>query len=364
RQLHFKRKQVSDCIERIGGLECVKVEEPVGSLEIFNYRNKMEFSFHVDPDDGFTLGLHSRGRFDDIFDLQRCYLQSETSNRIIAWIRDFVKRENIPVYDVKFHHGFMRFVVIRQAKRTNQLMVNLVTNYGEFPDRQKLVRDMRQAFPEISTIIHNQNGQKSNIAVGEREQILYGTGYIEEILFQSRFRIRANSFFQTNTLQTESLYRTGFELLQPKKSDTLLDLYCGGGSITILIAPFVTRAVGVELVGAAIRAARENAALNEISNVEFIESDTTDFLRNAYTPESKFDIIVVDPPRVGLHPKTLKRLIEIQPEKLLYISCNPATFARDVKELVTAGYELPRVVPVDMFPHTMHIEIVGLLTRR
>jgi 23S rRNA (uracil1939-C5)-methyltransferase len=362
-QLIYKRKQVVDCIERIGGLDTVMVDKAVGSLETFNYRNKMEFSFHV-ADDTFTLGLHSRGRFDDIFDLERCYLQSELSNRVVAWLRDYLKREQIPVYDVKYHHGFVRFVVIRQTKRTNQLMVNLVTNYGEFPDREKLVREMRQAIPEVTTIVHNQNGQKSNIAVGEAEQTLFGAGYIEEILFQSRFRIRANSFFQTNTLQTETLYRTGFDLLKPKRTDRLLDLYCGTGSMGILVAPFVARVVGVELVGAAIQAANENAELNGITNIEFDEGDVTDYLRNKLPAETIFDIVVVDPPRAGLHPKALNRLIELRPEKLLYVSCNPSTFARDAKDLVAAGYDLPMVVPVDMFPHTMHIEVVGLFYRR
>ncbi|PWB68119.1 23S rRNA (uracil(1939)-C(5))-methyltransferase RlmD, partial [candidate division GN15 bacterium] len=175
-QLVFKRKQVVDCIERLGGLTGVEVLPAVGCDDPFWYRNKMEFSFHVDPGGDFTLGLHERGRFDRIFDLQQCYLQSEVSNRIVNWLRDYVRREQIPVYDVKFHRGYMRFVVIRQTKRTGQLMVNVVTNYGEFPEVGRFVSELRQAAPEITTIVHNQNGQKSNIATGEQETVLFGPG--------------------------------------------------------------------------------------------------------------------------------------------------------------------------------------------
>ncbi len=359
-QLRFKKKQVADCLERLGKLPETTVHDVIGSVELFNYRNKMEFSFHVTEDDGFTLGLHRRGRFDEIFDVEACFLQSELSNRIVRWVREYVAQEKIPVYDVKKHTGFMRFLVIRQTKRTAQLMVNVVTNYGDIPACEKFVHEMRAAFPEITTIVHNQNGQKSNIAVGEIERVLFGTGYIEERLFHSLFRIRANSFFQTNSIQTETLYRTAFEMLNPGKSDRVLDLYCGTGSIGILISPYVERVVGVELVADAIKTAEENADMNDIRNITFFEGSVRDFLKTEQVAKGDFNIVVVDPPRAGLHPKALSRLIGLRPEKILYISCNPATFARDAKELVQSGYWLPEVKPIDMFPHTMHIELVGV----
>ena len=362
KQLQFKKKQVNDCIERIGGLESVVVEDVIGSVEIFNYRNKMEFSFHT-SDDGFTLGLHRRGHFDQVFDIDKCHLQSAQSNAIVAWIRDFVKRNDIPVYDVKNHTGFMRFLVIRTGKRTGQTMVNIVTNYGNLPRHQELVEQLREAFPDVTTVIHSQNGRKSNIATGEIEHILYGSGYVEEKLFERRFRIRANSFFQTNSIQAETLYRTAFDMLDPNRTDRILDLYCGAGSIGLLISDRVAEVVGVELVADAIRTARENAAVNGIENVTFHESDVKEFLKSSPEAREPFDAVIVDPPRAGLHPKALKRLIEIRPKKLLYISCNPSTFARDAKSLVDAGYSLPRVQPVDMFPHTMHIEVVGRFDR-
>ena len=362
-QLIFKRKQVVDCLERLGGLTGLEVVEAVGCSDPFWYRNKMEFSFHIDPGGDFTLGLHERGRFDRIFDLQRCHLQSEESNRIVNWLREYVRREQIPVYDVKFHRGFMRFVVIRQTKRTNQLMVNVVTNYGEFPDAEQFVNELTEAVPEITTIIHSQNGQKSNIATGERETVLYGPGFIEEEVLGCRFRIGANTFFQTNSAQVERLYQTAFDELNLQGNEEVLDLYCGTGAISILLARKAQSVTGVELVAASVAAAKENAALNGLVNCRFVEGDVTAFLKGL-SGAWVFPVIVIDPPRAGLHPKALKRILEYGPEKLLYISCNPSTFARDVKEAVMAGYSLGRVIPVDMFPHTMHIELVGLLQRQ
>ncbi len=359
-QLDFKRKQVADCLERIGGLPEPKIHDVIGSVELFNYRNKMEFSFHVTDDGGFTLGLHNRGRFDDIFDLDECFLQSDLSNEIVHWMRRFVKRERIPVYDVERHTGFMRFLMIRQAKRTAQLMVNIVTDYGGIPLQEQLVRELTAAFPQITTIVHNQNGQKSNIATGEIESILFGTGYIEERLFDSIFRIRANSFFQTNSIQSETLYRSAFEMLNPEKKDCVLDLYCGTGSIGILISRYVGHVVGVELVADAVKSARENAALNNVNNIVFHHGYAKDYLKTRDAAEAEFDIIIVDPPRAGLHPKALTGIVKLKPKKILYISCNPATFARDAKRLVELGYALPEVKPVDMFPHTTHIELVAV----
>ncbi len=362
-QVAFKRKQVIDCLERLGHLKDVAIHDMIGSAELFNYRNKMEFSFHVQPDGDFTLGLHERGRFDEIFDLEKCHLQSDTANRIVKWVRDFVREENIPVYDVRNHTGFMRFLVLRVGKRTGEIMVNLVTNYGDIPQRQKLVKEMRRAFPEVTTLVHNQNGQKSNIAAGEKERVLYGLGYIEEQLFESRFRIRANSFFQTNSIQAETLYRACFDLLEPSAGDRVLDLYCGTGSIGVLLAPHVQSVVGVELVEDAVKAANENAVLNNITNITFFHGDVKDYLKAREGSGDEFETVVIDPPRAGLHPKALRRLLRLNAPKILYISCNPSTFARDARQIVDAGYTLPEVKPVDMFPHTMHIEVAGVFYR-
>jgi 23S rRNA (uracil1939-C5)-methyltransferase len=363
RQLFYKRKQVVDCIERIGGLESVKVADAVGSKGLFHYRNKMEFSFHITPSGGFTLGLHRRGRFDEIFDLNACWLASDTCNQIVAWVRQFVKDRNLSVYDLMTNVGFIRFLMIREATRTGQIMINLVTNYGDMPEIGDFADGIRANFPAVTTLIRNQNGQKANIAIGESEETVFGPGYIEERLFDLTFRIRANSFFQTNTIQTEVLYHTALEMLNPSSSDRLLDLYCGTGSIGILAAGRVREALGVELVADAVKSARENADINRVGNIRFIEGDVKDVLAMKEADGSVFDVVVVDPPRAGMHPRALKKIIELAPPKLLYISCNPATFARDAADIVRAGYRLPEVRPIDMFPHTKHIETVGVFYR-
>lgn len=362
-QLLFKHKQIVDCLERLGGFKDVKVEPLLGVAEPFWYRNKMEFSFHVDDDDTMRLGLHERGRFDRIFDITKCYLQSELSNQVVTWVRSFAIENNIPAYNVKTHEGYLRFLVIRETARTDQLMVNLVTNQGDFPDVEKLVAELTSAIPEITTIIHNRTGKVSNVAVGETEEILFGPGYIEEELSGRRFLIRANSFFQTNSLQAEKLYDIAFEMLDPQPDERVLDLFCGAGTIGILLADKVAEVLGVELVEDAVEAASRNAALNDIDNITFYCGHVRDFLKQTPPEQLGQPTVIVDPPRAGLHPKAVKRIIEMRPEKLVYISCNPATFARDAKLLIEAGYTLPLVRPVDMFPHTMHIELVGRFYR-
>ena len=360
KQLEIKKNHVVSCIERIGALQNVLVRDVMASEEIFGYRNKMEFSFNVHPEFAFTLGLHKRGSYADIFDLTECHLPPEVFAKIVDWFREYVKRNHITVYDVDNHDGYIRFLVIRQAKKTNDLMINIVTNYGELPDVAKLVNEITTAFPEITTIVHNQNGQRSNIALGEKETVLFGSGYISEKVMGQTFHIRANSFFQTNSHQAEKLYQTAFEMLQPNKKDSVLDLYCGTGTISICLAPKVDKVVGVEQVSDSIKMANENASLNNCSKVEFVESDVKDFLTHQPENTEQFDIVVTDPPRSGMHPKVLKRLIQMSSEKILYISCNPATFARDAKEFVESGYKLPLVQPVDMFPHTRHIELAAV----
>jgi len=360
KQLEIKKNHVVSCIERIGGLENVAVHNVMPSSDIFGYRNKMEFSFNTSYENGFTLGLHRRSSYADIFDLTECHLPSEIFARIVGWFSKFVKRNEIAVYDVQNHTGYLRFLVIRESKKSNHLMLNIVTNYGEFPDSEKMVEELTLAFPEISTIVHNENGQRSNIAVGEKETVLFGSGFITEQVMNQNFRIRPNSFFQTNSVQAEKLYETAFEMLAPDNSAKVLDLYCGTGTISICIAPKVKEVVGVEQVSDSITMANENAVLNNCSNVSFVESDVKDYLTKTMDSNEKFNIVITDPPRSGMHPKVLKRLIEMSPEKILYVSCNPATFARDAKELVESGYSLPEVKPVDMFPHTRHIELAAV----
>ncbi|UCD17546.1 MAG: 23S rRNA (uracil(1939)-C(5))-methyltransferase RlmD [Candidatus Zixiibacteriota bacterium] len=359
RQLYFKRKQIGDCLKHFGGLDAVEVSEAVGSEEQFQYRNKMEFSINRDEQCGFVVGLHRRGHYDEIFDLRQCLLQSPIANEIVHWFREYVRVHGIPVYDVTDRTGFIRFLVIREAHGTGQIMLNLVTAAGIFPDQGSLVAEATSLFKRIATIVQNINSGQSNIARGEHEIVLFGDGHIVERILNFKFRIYANSFFQTNTAQAERLYRTVFDILQPQTDDRLLDLYCGTGTIGICAASLVNDVIGIEVEPTAIRAAEENARLNSVENIRFFAASVEDFLRECTGMPGDRNCAIVDPPRAGLHPKALKRLMALKLPRLVFVSCNPVTFARDAAALVGEGYKISRVIPVDMFPHTMHIELVA-----
>jgi 23S rRNA (uracil1939-C5)-methyltransferase len=359
RQLYYKRKQIVDCLKHIGRIDKIEVEDAVGASDQFFYRNKMEFSFNALGADDFTLGLHMRGHFDKIFDLKECLLQSPLSNEIVEWVRQFVKENRIPIYNVTSHNGFIRFLVIREARHTGQVMINLVTADGAIPRQEELLADLIARFPRITTVIQNINTAKSNIARGEREKILYGPGFIEERLFQYRFRIYANSFFQTNTAQAEKLYSLVYEMLKAGRDDSLLDLYCGTGTIGIGASGMVGKVTGVELEPSALRAAQENVSLNGIKNIDFHIGSVQELMADRPDIFENITCTVIDPPRAGMHPKALRRLAELHYPRLVYVSCNPATFARDAAYLIDRGYKISRIVPIDMFPHTMHIELVA-----
>lgn len=358
-QLRYKRKQIIDCLEHIGRFSDIEVADTLGVENPFFYRNKMEFSFNRDDAAGFVLGLHRRGHFDRIFNVEECLLQSELSNQLVAWFREFVKERQIPVYDVTAHDGFVRFLVIREGKNTGQVMLNIVTTEGKIPDVEEMVGQVTRRYPEVKTIVQNINSAKSNIARGEAEYLLYGDGFIEEKILGYKFRIYANSFFQTNTLQAEKLYATALAMLELASEESLLDLYCGTGSIGICASRMVREVTGIELEPSAIKAAEQNALLNGIDNIRFFTGSVQEFLAERKEILSGITVAVVDPPRAGLHPKALKGLTALGLERLVYVSCNPATFARDAAELRLAGYRLCRIIPVDMFPHTMHIELVA-----
>jgi 23S rRNA (uracil1939-C5)-methyltransferase len=362
KQLFYKRKQVADCLNHIGHISDIIVAEPVGCSEQFFYRNKMEFSYNTAENDGFVLGLHHRGHFDRIFNVDECLLQSQLSNQIAACMRQMTTANSLPAYDVFSHEGFLRFIVIREGKQTGQVMVNIVTATNDPVRLENTVASLTDRFPQITTVLNNINESKSNIARGEYENILFGPGFIEDKLFDYKFRIYANSFFQTNTVQAERLYKLVFDMLQPDKKDCLLDLYCGTGTIGICASGRVAEVIGIELEPSAVKAATQNAEENKVKNISFQAGSVQDILRDRNHGLNHITSVIIDPPRAGMHPRALKGLIEMKIGKLIYVSCNPATFARDAALLLQNGYRLEQVIPVDMFPHTMHIELVARFT--
>ena len=370
-QLEFKKKRVIDNLERLGGFENVVVDDILPCVEHFRYRNKMEFSFGAESaghesenKSEFALGLHLRGEFARIFNVAECLLMSETCNEILNWFREFVRTHKIPAYDVRNHHGYLRFLMLREGKKTGEIMINIVTSSAEFPNSEELVSELTQKFPTVATIVHNKTDSKANIAYGESQAILYGPGYIREQMLGKSFRIYANSFFQTNTLQAENLYNIAIVQAELRSSDRLMDLYCGAGSIGICLAESVQEIIGIEMEESAIVSARENAIDNKIENISFIAGDVRKTLRERKKEFRDTDIVIVDPPRAGMIPRAVHHTCDLGARRIVYVSCNPGAFARDAVLFNQGGYTLKQVSPVDMFPHTTHIELVAILDRR
>jgi len=382
-QLQEKQQYVLDAFERIGGFRNIPAAPIIGAENIYFYRNKIEFSFsdqqwllepplishisHPRPVDSSTtagsifVGFHVPGRFDKVLDIDECWLQSEVSNGILNAVRRFCRERGLSVYSTKTHRGYLRHLVIRQSKRTNQLLVNLVTTTDEPEVMRALTSMLVEQFPSITTIVNNITERKSMVAVGEKESVYHGPGYIMERLDTYTFRISANSFFQTNTEQAEQLYSAAKRVAECSPSDVVFDLYCGTGTIAIYISDAVREVVGIDAGESAIRDARLNAELNGVRNCQFILGD----LKEKLTKDTSWrtvrpDVVIVDPPRSGLHPKVVTEIAALAPRKVVYVSCNPATQARDAKMLCRLGYAITALQPVDMFPHTSHVENVAV----
>ena len=379
-QCDFKRLQVADALERIGGFTGVPVLPTMGAEDVFFYRNKMEFSFGTrwltreemeharrsgkedNPPDRFALGLHIPQRFDRVLDIDECHLQSPASTAIVNTVRAFCRERNLSVYSTTTHTGFLRNLVIREGKQTGEVMVNLVTSEEHDPTLRALCAALLQEVPAITTIVNNITIRKSQVAVGEREIVYAGSGFITERIGRRRYRISANSFFQTNTVQAERLYDTVRRMAALRPGDVVFDLYSGTGAIALHVADDAAAVVGIEAVASAVEDARKNAAENGVNNCTFVLGDLKDRLvgetaRPGDTPVP--DVILVDPPRAGMHPKVVEKILEMHPRRIVYVSCNPATQARDAKLLCEGGvYGVDEAQPVDMFPHTTHVENV------
>jgi len=363
-QLKFKTKHVKDSLARIGNFTDPPVQDALGCEKTFYYRNKMEYAFIPEPDKKFLLGLHPRGRYDLVFDLKECFLQSETANQIVKFVRQYAKDNNLPAYHQKSRSGFLRFLVIKEGKNTDMTMVNLVTYEGDFPAREEFCMKLFSNFPSIKSVVRNINSKIANIAVGEEEELLGGKRTINEKLGEFTFEISSNSFFQTNPQQAEKLYRTVLNMANLEGTEEVLDLYCGNGTISVFLSPVTKKVIGIEAVEESVQNARRNAELNNIDNCEFICGESRKVLKTMEAEKRNFHAIVLDPPRAGLHKDVVKSVLNLKPQKIVYVSCNPTTLARDLKSFCEEDYRLENVQPVDMFPHTFHIESVTTLSRR
>jgi 23S rRNA (uracil1939-C5)-methyltransferase len=357
-QLKFKTKQVKETLRHIGGFSDFPIQEALGSDDIFYYRNKMEYAFAPDPNQQLILGLHPKERFDQVFDLKECFLQSEKANQIVDFVRRFAREKKLIPYGLKERSGFLRFLGIREGKNTDMTMVNLVTNKGEFPFRDEFLSGLVSNFPFVESVVRNINSKLANIAMGEEEELLGGERTITEKLGKFKFEISGNSFFQTNTKQAEKLYEVVLNMADLQGNESVLDLYCGTGTISIFLSQNAKKVIGVESVEESVKNAQRNAELNGVTNCEFICGEVKKVLAKFVENKEIPDLVVVDPPRAGLHKHVTKYLLNMKPPQIIYVSCNPSTLARDLKILCEECYKLEKVQPIDMFPHTYHIETV------
>jgi len=363
-QLKYKEKQVKESLIHIGGFENPCVLPIIGSDKLFFYRNKMEFSFGKNEKGELVLGLHPDGQYEEVFDLKGCFLQSSTSNHIVTFVKEFCKSKNLSVYDLKAHRGFLRYLAVREGKNTKEVMVNIITHKGDFPCALELCQKLKDRFPQIESIVQNINTKLANIALGEQERVLLGERTITEKLYDFSFKISANSFFQTNTYQAEKLFERVLSLVDLKGDEKVLDLYSGTGTISIFLSTKAKNILGVESSKEAVEDAKLNSETNQVRNCKFILGEAKEILANFIQEKRFFEVVVVDPPRAGLHPKVVKYLVGLKPQKIVYVSCNPATLARDLKLLCEGDYSLEEVLPIDMFPHTYHVESVAKLSRK
>jgi 23S rRNA (uracil1939-C5)-methyltransferase len=384
-QLRLKRKQVQDALEHLGGFKSIECDDCLPAPELFGYRNKMDFSFtdlrYLTPDEmesapedhekplDFALGFHAPGCYSKAIDIDNCDLSTPEMNTTLNTVRKFCieHKQELPIYSTRSHTGELRNLVVRHGGNTGEFMVNLVTSTHNPELMEKLSHDLQAALGDkLTTFVNNITSAKNTVAFGEKEFILHGPGYITDRLGDYTYRISANSFFQTNTVQAEKLYNLILDQAQLKETDIVYDLFCGTGSITLFASGHCKKVLGVELVESSVRDAKENAKRHNVENCEFIQLDLKDIkhIRKDMADFGAPDVIITDPPRAGMNPKAVKALQEIAPPVIVYVSCNPASLARDGQMLCEDGqYKLVSCQPIDMFPQTNHVESVARFER-
>ncbi|HHX22858.1 MAG TPA: 23S rRNA (uracil(1939)-C(5))-methyltransferase RlmD [Thermoanaerobacterales bacterium] len=359
-QLSFKTEKVRDSLKRIGHID-VEVLNTIGMKEPWYYRNKSQFPVGVIDGHGI-LGFYKK-RSHEIVDVGNCLIQQQTNNEVLSVLKEWITKHNIPLYDEARHQGLLRHVVTRTAYKTGEIMVILVANGRDIPQRKELIELLKSKINGFKSLILNVNTKKTNVILGEENITIFGRPYIYDYISEIKFRLSPQSFFQVNPIQVEVLYNKVLEYAELTGSETVVDLYCGLGTITLFLAKKAKKVYGIEVVSEAIADARVNAQINNIYNVEFIEGAAEKIMPDMVKKGIKPDIIVVDPPRRGCHERTLEAITTVYPTKVIYVSCNPATLARDLRYLEDRGFKTIKVQPVDMFPQTHHVECVTLMSR-
>ena len=353
-QLYFKKQKISDALQRIGKIFDAEIFDTLGMVEPFNYRNKMQFP--VGFDKKFVCGCYAKNSH-KIIDLDNCLIQREENNKILRAVKKVAEKFQLQPYDEKTGKGILRHICGRVGFG-NDLMVVLVTATKNLPHEKNFVQELLKELPSISTIQQNIQPQKNNVILGAETKILHGKKNISDKMGDLQFNISARSFFQVNTQQTEILYRTALNFAELSGNETVFDVYCGTGTISLFVAQKAKKVFGIEIEKSAIDDARINARQNKIFNAEFIIGDALKIIPELYAKNIFADVVIVDPPRVGCDKKILETFAKMQPKKIIYVSCNPATLARDLSILKELNYFAKKIQPVDMFPFTSHVESV------
>ena len=356
-QLRRKQKKTEDLLKKFG-----KVSPVIGMEQPYFYRNKVHAVFDRDRKGNIISGIYEANTH-HVIPVEECLIEDEKCQEIIRTIRGMLKSFKIKTYDEDTGYGLLRHVLVRRGFQTGQIMVVLVIGSPVFPSKNNFVKSLRKTYPEISTVVLNINDKKTSMVLGERENTIYGPGYIRDILCGCTFRISPKSFYQVNPVQTEILYQTAIEYAGLTGKETVIDAYCGIGTIGLVAARKAGKIIGVELNKDAVRDARINAKENAIKNARFYQGDAGDFMVSMADAGEKADVVFMDPPRAGSTQEFLSSAVKLQPSRIVYVSCNPETLARDLKYLVKNKYQVKKIQPVDMFPFTEHVECVVLMSK-
>ena len=358
-QLAFKQNKVNRFLKKFA-----KPLPVIGMDNPYHYRNKVQAAFYTSHGGKIISGVYQSGSH-NVVGIDSCQIEDVTADKIITAVRRLMPSFKMTTYNEDTHKGFLRHILVKRGFATNQVMLVMVTGTAMFPSKNNFVKAIRQKFPEITTVIQNINPYDTNLVLGKKQNVLYGKGYIEDVLCGCKFRISPKSFYQINPVQTEVLYGKAIEYADLKGSETVLDAYCGIGTIGIIAAKHgAGRVIGVELNGDAVRDAIDNAKANGLKNIRFFKGDAGAFMREAAEENERPDVVFMDPPRAGSSRVFLDSLIAMSPKTVVYVSCNPETLARDLKYLTeNSAYRVRKIQPVDMFPHTNHIECVSLISQ-
>lgn len=359
-QLKFKQNKVEKLLKK----HC-KVEPIIGMENPYHYRNKVQAAFYTNKSGKIISGVYQSGTH-HVVGIDSCQTEDIIADKIIVAVRKLLPSFKMTTYNEDTGKGFLRHILVKRGFATNQIMLVLVTGSPVFPSKNNFVKAILKQFSDITTIIQNINPYRTNLVLGENQKILYGKGYIEDILCDCKFRISPKSFYQINPVQTEILYGKAIEFANLKGNETVLDTYCGIGTIGIIAAKHgAGKVIGAELNGDAVRDAIVNAKANSLKNIRFFKTDAGEFMQEVSGENEKPDIVFMDPPRAGSDQKFLNSLIKMSPKTVVYVSCNPETLARDLDYLIqNSDYKVQKIQPVDMFPHTAHIETIILLSHK